>query len=235
MFQGEKVLAIIPARGGSKGIPGKNIKRLQGKPLIAWTIQAAQGSKYLDKIIVSTDSAEIAKLANEYGAETPFVRPVELATDVTPGVDVILHTMTWFEEAKLDFGFLVLLQPTSPLRNSSQVDNALEIYAGDADVDAVVSVCEVEDHPFWMKRIDDKGYVHTYTDEIDIPDSRQELPLLYKNNGAIYICRWEVFSADKSFYKRNCKAFIMDRHSSIDLDTMDDWKHVEYLLHRLQK
>jgi len=232
MFKDKRILAIVPARAGSKGIPEKNIKPLCGKPLIEWTIEPALASKHIDDVMVSTDSERIAALASDCGVQVPFLRPAELALDETPGADVILHVLQWYEEVRQTYDCFILLQPTSPFRKISHMDDAIEVCVNDQDADAVVSICEVDDHPYWMKVLDENRRIKTYVSEDQIPSSRQKLPKLYKNNGAIYICTWDAFLEDRSFYKRNCKGFIMNKQSSIDLDTLDDWEYAEYRIQR---
>lgn len=153
MIGNKCVVAIIPARGGSKGIPRKNIKNLNGKPLIAYTIEEALKSKYVDRVIVSTEDLEIAEISKSFGAEVPFFRPKELAQDDTPGIEPIIHAINYLlNDENYNFDYVMCLQCTSPLRNSKQIDEAiLEMYNKDAD--SAVSVCESEVNPYWMKVI----------------------------------------------------------------------------------
>ena len=161
MYKGETILGLIPARGGSKGLPRKNIKLLLGKPLIAWTIEQALASKYLDKVVVSTDDEEIAKISKKYGAEVPFIRPKELATDKTKGIDVVLHTIRWMEENGKSYDFLMLLQSTSPLRTFEDMDKAIELLFL-KKAKAIVSVCEVEHHPYWSNTLPEDGCMKNF-------------------------------------------------------------------------
>lgn len=230
MIYGKTVLAIIPARGNSKGIPGKNIKLLGGKPLILWTIEAAKESKFIDRIIVSTDSEEIAGVAREYGAEVPFMRPSKLASDEASGADVILHALRWFEKNNINYNFFILLQPTSPLRNSEHIDRALDELIKKPEAQALVSVKIAEESPYWMKEIDGQGFLKNLLSETKQYPNRQDLPKVYILNGAIYISKWDIFLEDKSFFKRKCLPYIMDEKSSLDLDTPLDWKLAEVLL-----
>ena len=155
MINGKHVLAIIPARGGSKGLPGKNIRELCGKPLIAWTIEKAKKSTHLDMILVTTDSPEIANTAKKYGADAPFIRPADLASDHASTYDVIQHALTYYRETEgQEFDYTVLLEPTSPLREDDDIDRMLEALDNRADeYDAIVSVGEVTEHPSIMKRL----------------------------------------------------------------------------------
>src|SRR3990172_8434607 len=143
MYKGKSVLGIIPARGGSKGLSRKNIRLLAGKPLIAWTIEQANTSKYLDKVIVNTDDQQIADTAKKYGADVPFLRPRELAGDTTPMIDVIFHTLNFFKNSGTAFDYLALLEPTSPLRADHDIDNAIQKLISETDADSLVSVGEV--------------------------------------------------------------------------------------------
>jgi CMP-N,N'-diacetyllegionaminic acid synthase len=212
-------LAIIPARGGSKGIPGKNLKLLADKPLIAWTIETALAATLLDRVIVSTDSAEIMNVAVRYGAEVPFKRPEDLAQDDTPGVAPVLHAARWLEENEgYRPDFIMLLQPTSPLRISDDIDNAIDL-AVKRKADAVVSVTPAEAHPYWMKRIHDDGRMTDFI-KLDQPmERRQDLPPLYVLNGALYLARYEILMERETFDTDNTFSFIMPPERSLDIDT----------------
>jgi len=229
VINGKSVLAIIPARGGSKGIPGKNTKLLGNKPLIGWTIEVAKKSKFIDRIIVSTDSIEIASIAKKYGAEFPFIRPSKLASDEASGTDVILHTLQWFEENDKKYDYFILLQPTSPFRKVNHINSALYTLINNQEAHTLVSVKIVDESPYWMKEIDERGFLKYYVSDAEQYPNRQDLPNIYIVNGAIYICKWEVFLQEKSFYKQNCLPYIMDTIASMDLDNMDDWNYAEYL------
>jgi CMP-N-acetylneuraminic acid synthetase len=165
MLNNYKVLALIPARGGSKGLPGKNIKPLLGKPLIAWTIEQAMASKYVDKVIVSTDDEEIAEVAKNYGAEVPFLRPKELAKDDSPTIDAILHALNFFSKKGEDFNLLALLEPTSPLRDTEDIDRCIRVLLDNEQAESIVSVCQLEGtHPEFNVIINDKGYIRKALD-----------------------------------------------------------------------
>lgn len=240
MINGKSILAIIPARGGSKGIPNKNIKMLCGKPLVTWTIEAAKKSVHLDRIIVSTDSEEIADVAKEYGAEVPFLRPAELSTDETKGDDVVLHALNWVKENEGElYDYFVLLQPTSPFRTSRHIDDAIQLFNKSKEASSLVSVSEVIKHPVWMKRIDEKGFLVEFikTDKLyfktdKLYSRRQELPPLYVLNGAIYLAKWDEYFVLKSFFNNKCLPFVMDHKAGLDIDTLDDWDFAEYYLLR---
>ena len=231
MINGKTVLAIIPARGGSKGIPRKNIRLLSGKPLITWTIDEAKKSKYIDKTIVSTDSQEIANIAIKYGVEIPFIRPTELAKDETPSSDVIINTLQWFERNQNQkFDLLILLQPTSPLRNSYQIDAALKDFISNPSNKCLVSVKEVEESPYWMKIIDTDHYLKNFTLKQNNFTRRQDLPKVYILNGAIYIMRTADFMNYKSFNVDNTIPFLMDKKTSIDIDSEEDFVLAEVIV-----
>lgn len=175
-----KTLALIPARGGSKGIPRKNIKPIAGKPLIAWAIEAALRSRLLDAVVVSTEDEEIAEVARQRGAQVPFLRPPELAQSDTPGIDPVLHALEQLPE----FDAVLLLQPTSPLRTTEDIDACIGL-AQDMPASSMVSVSEPEKHPYWMYRLGADQHLQTL---IDVPpiSRRQELPPVYAMNGALY-------------------------------------------------
>jgi len=230
MFKRKTILALVPARRGSKGIPDKNIKMLNGKPLIAYSIEVAKKSKYIDAIIVSTDSKEIAEISQKYGAEVPFIRPKELSTDSAKSINVILHAMNCIENnvnKKCDY--LILLQSTSPFRDSTDIDESIEEIIN-KEKDALVSVCEVSENPYWMEVIDEEGNLKYFIEGEEKYDRRQELPKIYIFNGAIYIAKWEVLKKDKSFYERECLPFVMSKEKSLDIDTPLDFEFAEFLM-----
>ncbi len=212
-------LAIISARGGSKGIPGKNIRPVAGKPLIAWTIAAARESAVFQRIIVSTDSQEIAEAARQNGAEIPFMRPADLARDDTSGTDPVVHAVQWLElHENFISEWVMLLQPTSPLRASQDIRRAVAL-AEQKNADAVVSVAPVEDHPYWMKRIDTDGCLEDFI-RLEKPiNRRQDLPEVYALNGAIYLVRRTVLMAQETLFPQRTYALVMPRERSLDVDT----------------
>ncbi|GFZ33726.1 hypothetical protein CSC2_42520 [Clostridium zeae] len=224
-----EVLAIIPARGGSKGVPKKNIKSLLDKPLIAYTIEAAKKSKYINRVVVSTDDNEIADISKQYGAEVPFLRPNELATDLSPTNDAILHVVS--ELYRIE-GYrpkiICLLQCTSPLRDSEDIDGTIEKMISTKS-DAAVSVCEVECNPYWTNILkDDK--LEYFLEEGKRITRRQDLPPVYRLNGAVYVVDREVFLEQKTLEPENMTGYIMESDKSIDIDTIIDFKLAELLL-----
>ena len=223
------MIAIIPARGGSKGLPGKNIKTLCGKPLIAHSIDCALGAKRIDRVIVSTNDPEIADVALQFGAEVPFLRPDYLATDEAKAIDNYVYTVDRLahEWNKPIDEFAVLL-PTAPLRSSADVDGAIELfYARGAD--SVVSYTP-EAHPVrWHKYLDaDNAFVDIFEQTID---NRQALRTSYYPNGAVYVFRTAVIKAGM-YYTNKSFAYVMPRNRSIDIDTLEDFQYAEFLLGR---
>jgi len=230
MYKGKRILALIPARGGSKGLPRKNIKPLLGKPLIAWTIEQAKASKYIDKVVVSTDDEEIAEVAKKYGAEVPFLRPKELATDEARGIDVVLHGIGYFKSLYgTDFIF-VYLQPTSPLRRSEDIDNAIEELFSNPKAKAIISVCEVEHHPLWTGVLPEDKCLANFINKEVADKNRQELPKYYRINGAIYLGFADYIENNKSFFGENTYAYVMPVERSIDVDNIVDFKLAELIL-----
>ncbi len=212
-------LGIIPARGGSKGIPGKNLFPVGGKPLLYWTLKCARESQSLTRVVVSTDSLEIAQVARAYSAEVPFMRPVELAADDTPGIDVILHALAWLESNEgYEPQLVTVLQPTSPLRTADHIDRARDLLVM-RNAPAVVSVTEVAYHPFWMKKVAADGVLHNFIDVAAQYHRRQDLPTLYAVNGAVYLARRSVLTDQKTLFPEGTLAFIMAQSTSLDVDT----------------
>ncbi|MXS72240.1 acylneuraminate cytidylyltransferase family protein [Flavobacteriaceae bacterium W22] len=220
------MIAIIPARGGSKGLPGKNIKLLNGKPLIAYTIEAAKQSKSITRIIVSTDDQNIADAALEYGAEIPFLRPSHLATDDALAIDVLKYTIERLKEEQNSIEEFIVLQPTSPLRTPLNIDEAVNLFRG-KNADSVISYCK-EHHPIrWHKYITEEGKFENIFD--DTLQNRQMEKPTYFPNGAIYIYKTEIINTGK-YYTENSFAYIMERESSIDIDDIQDFEYAEFLL-----
>jgi len=229
----KKVLAIIPARSGSKGLSGKNIKLLAGKPLIARTIESAKKCKFIDKIIVSTESIEIAKIAEKVGAEIPFIRPENLSTDTAKSINVIFHTINWFNLNNQKFDIVILLQPTSPLRTADDINNAVALLF-EKDAKAIVSVCEVEHHPYLCNTLPQNLNMLNFCQAEIVNKNRQELPIFYRLNGAIYIFYINYFIKNNGFYGKNTYAYIMPQERSIDIDTIVDFRLAELLISGLK-
>ncbi len=229
MFQNKKILALIPARGGSKGLSRKNIKLLSGKPLIAWTIERARNSKYIDEIVVSTDDEEIAEVSKQYGAEIPFLRPEELATDEAKGVDVALHAVERLKTDGRVYDLLILLQPTSPLRVSEDIDKAIELLFSKS-AKAVVSVHEIRHHSYKANNLPEDGCMKDFIRPEAMNKNRQDLPVFYGLNGAIYLAYCDYMERQKSFFGNETFAYIMPRKRSVDIDDEIDFKMAETLL-----
>ncbi|WP_373230803.1 cytidylyltransferase domain-containing protein [Cohnella sp.] len=225
MIYGQKVLAIIPARGGSKGVPRKNIRELAGKPLIAWTIACASSSRYIDRCIVSTDDPEIAEVSRRFGGDVPFIRPADLAQDDTPGIDPVLHAIREVS----GYDIIVLLQPTSPLRSAADIDGCLECLVN-SGASSCVSVTTVDKSPFWMYNVNENGTMKPLLDAEDRNVSRQKLPAVYVLNGAVYVSHREHLEEHTGFLQPETKAYIMPRERSVDIDTFFDFAFAEMQL-----
>ena len=227
MLEGKKILAVIPARGGSKRLPGKNTKLLNGKPLIGWSIEAALGSKYIDKVIVSTDCAEISILSEKLGAEVPFNRPIELSGDNASTNGVVLHALAKMQEK---YDYIVILQPTSPLRNSSDIDAMItELY--DKDMEGIVSVCPCEHSPLWSNILPNDMNMGSFIPNSVLGKRSQDLSEYFRLNGSVYAFDVEKFIKQQGiFYTEKVLAFRMPVERSVDIDTITDFYFAEYLL-----
>jgi len=225
MIAGQKILGIIPARGGSKTIPRKNVKVLAGKPLIAWTIEAAQKSQYLDRLILSSEDAEIIAVAREWGCEVPFVRPIELAQDDTPGIEPVIHAINNIGEK---FDYIVLLQPTSPLRTVKDIDDCIR-YCIQEDAQVCVSVCAADKNPYWMHTLDERQRLCPLMQKGYSIERRQDLPPVYAENGAIYVAQTDYLLKAKHFITKETLAYIMPAARSWDIDTAMDFLYCDLI------
>ncbi len=223
------MLAIIPARGGSKGVHGKNIKSLSGKPLIVYTIEAAIESNIFKKIIVSTDSEEIADIAKQSGAEVPFIRPSEIAGDYVSSDKVIKHGIEFYEKNGNEFTEVCKLQPTSPLRKAEHIKAAYKLFK-EKEADFVVSVCESEHSPLWMGELEEDCQMDNFIRKEIILSCRQKLPTYYRLNGAIYMAKINAFKIQNSFFGKNGYAYVMQQKDSIDIDSELDFKIAECIM-----
>lgn len=225
------MLAIIPARGGSKGLPGKNIRNLHGKPMIAYTIEAALQAKHISRVIVSTDCEEIAAEALLYGAEVPFMRPPQLASDESLAVDTYLYTIDRIQNESggtQTVDCLMILLPTCPLRNAKDIDAAVNLFVN-KDADSVISYVR-EQHPIsWHRYVDHEGRLHAISPETLA--NRQSEKASYYPNGAMYIFK-EALLRQKKYFSDNSFAYLMPRNRSIDVDTLDDFEYIEFLMSR---
>lgn len=231
MINEKSILAIIPARGGSKGVLNKNIKDLNGLPLIGYTVNSAKQSKYIDRVVVSTDSEKIADISLSFNAEIPYLRPDELATDTSSTVDAILHLVNYLKAQGENLPqYICLLQCTSPFRTTQDIDKAIELLFENQSFDGVVSVEETDDNPYWSNVIEKNGNLKYFIPEGKNITRRQDLPKVYKNNGAVYLIKTEVFLKEKTFETENIMAYIMGKENSIDIDTNLDFKFAEFLM-----
>ena len=226
MFDGKKILAIVPARGGSKGVPRKNIKELAGKPLIAYTIEQANKSKYIDCCVVSTEDEEIKSVAESCGGYVPFMRPKELAADDTPSIDPVLHVISRLPE----YDYMILLQVTSPLRSAEDIDGCIE-FSFARLARSCVSVTEARTNPYWTYTLDEDmlmtpllklDYAKTY--------QRQKLPKVYELNGACYFFERQFILEEKKFISDGTLGYVMPASRSYDIDTLEDFIIVESIM-----
>lgn len=228
MYNNKKILAIIPARGGSKGLPNKNIKPLCGKPLIGWSIEQAQASNYIDEIFVSTDSAEIASVAESFGMKVPFLRPAELATDTSPSSGFVLHTIDYYRSQGQEFDYILLLEPTSPLRKKKDIDNAISLLKEGSI--GVVSLGEVHtEHPFIVKVIEE-GKVVPFVEVDKKLTRRQELSKVYFPYGVVYLVERRYFEDKKLFYSSKSTPYFIERWQNYEIDDIYDFLCIEAIL-----
>jgi len=228
-----KILALIPARGGSKGVPRKNIRLLGNKPLIGWTIEAAKNCSFKMRTVVSTDDPDIAEIAKSFGAEVPFLRPTELATDTTADYPVCVHALDWLlknEHYKPDL--IVWLRPTTPMRQSQDIDDSIKQIVA-IDSTGLRSVCAVEHHPYWMKTLSKSNnqltpFIEGVSEEKYY--QRQLLPPTYRLNGAVDITWHQTIQVEKKLYGSNIQGYIMPVERSIDIDTELDFLIAELLM-----
>lgn len=219
MIRGQSILAIIPARGGSKGIPKKNIRNFAGKPLIAWTIQEAGKSKYLDRFILSSEDREIIRVAKTWGCEVPFVRPVELAGDDTPGIEPVIHAIN---NIGRHYDYVVLLQPTSPLRTAGDIDCCIQ-FCIRKNAPCCVSVSQASKNPYWMYTLTGQQKLSPVLKTKSSIDRRQDLPAVYLPNGAVYVAQTSYLLEARTFITEETVAYIMPENRSWDIDTELDF------------
>ena len=225
MIEDKKVLGLIVARGGSKGFPKKNLAVVAGTPLMQFTVVEAQKSKYFDRLVISTDCADILQLAVTLGCEAPFVRPANLAADKTPTVDVAIHAISELP----DFEILTILQPTSPLRLAADIDKTIEALVYN-NASSAVTVTEVVDHPYLTYSKNSQGTLNSIVDTRGVSLRRQDLPVAYKLNGAVYSVRVAKMLAHKSLILDDTQAVVMPRSRSLDIDIQDDLIELERAL-----
>jgi len=231
MYNNKSFLAIIPARGGSKGLVGKNIKELCGKPLIVWSIEAGLKSKYVDEVVVSTDYENITDIAKSYGAKVPFIRPDYLASDTATSFDAIKHTIEFYKnELNQEFDYIVLLEPTSPLREVNDIDKAVE-YLFDSRADSIVGISKTEDqNPAFLVLKDSKDFITGYENKDMKVLRRQDIKDVYFFEGTIYISKSDVLMNKKTFYHENAIGYEVPKYKSLEIDDIEDFIMVEAIM-----
>ncbi len=230
MGEQKKVLAVIPARSGSKGLKDKNIKDLCGKPMMVYSIEAALKSGIFDTIHVSTDSEKYKNIALDYGADVPFLREETLSTDFANSWDVVRFVVSEYEKRGKNFDIIVLLQPTSPLRTAENIIDAYDMMM-ERHAKAVISVCEPDHSPLWADTISSDGNMKGFIKREYRGIPRQALPLYYIVNGAIYIIRRDILNADMSdIYDNECYAYVMSRENSVDIDNELDYRMASFMI-----
>jgi CMP-N,N'-diacetyllegionaminic acid synthase len=231
-----RILGLIPARGGSKGIPTKNIKLLNGKPLLQYTAEIALESQFLTDVILSSDDKQIITVAESLGVRVPFVRPSALADDQTPTIDVIIHALQWFEKQTIFFDAVCLLQVTSPFRTAKFLDKAISKFM-DGGCDSLVSVQKVphEYNPHWTFEVNPEGNLKIATGEEKIISRRQELPDAYHRDGSIYITKTEVLLQQHSLYGESTSFIESSSEFHVNIDTLADWEKAEKISRILKK
>lgn len=230
MYKGKRILAIIPARGGSKGLPGKNIRPLAGKPLIGWTLESARKSKYLDEIFVSTDSQEIADVAETFGIKVPELRPAELASDTATSASVVLYTINYFRKQGKSFDYFILLEPTSPMRKDDDIDNVIALACEHPEKAGVVSLGEVHmEHPSVVKKINKDGIIQTFSDNHHYTQ-RQQLSKAFFPYGVAYLVKTDYFEKNQLFYGDESLPYLIERWQCYEVDDIYDMIAIEGII-----
>lgn len=226
-----RLLGLIPARGGSKGIPRKNTRELCGKPLIQYTIDTAQSANVFDEIMVSTEDEQIATISKKLGASVPFLRPLHLASDSSPTIDTVIHVLTQYHQAGDFFDAVCLLQPTNPLRTADLIRKSVEHFKK-SNADSLISVRRIphELNPHWAFEKDKNGMLKIATGEKEIISRRQELPTAYHRDGTIYITRSNVILQNKSLYGDKISFIEVDQQPHVNIDTMEDWEQAKKII-----
>jgi len=231
MYKGKTFLAIIPARGGSKGLPNKNIKELCGKPLISWSIESGLKSHYIDEVMVSTDYKNIAEIAKKYGANVPFLRPDYLADDIATSVDTVNHTINFYKD-NLDkkFDYIILIEPTSPLRENDDIDNMIEKILNMEDkFDSIVSIGEVQEHPSIMKKKINNTLIK-YCENLEMTTRRQDNDIAFFPYGVAYIVKVNSFLEEKTFYTKRNTFYEIKRYQCYEIDDIYDFLAIENIM-----
>lgn len=238
MINKSRVLALIPARAGSKGLPGKNIRPLMGKPLLAWPVEAARGSRYVDRVVVSTDSPIFAAIARKHGADIPILRPAELASDTAPSSAAVLHMLDHLEGAGECYDYLLLLEPTSPLTEPSDIDSALERLEGNRDIaDALISVGEmVSSHPAFAVRCTKNGLIVPYeARNFSLLPRRQDVEPVFGLDGSLYLSNVAAYRRHQSFCHARTLAHVMPAYKSPEVDSLLDFLFIETILNNMDQ
>lgn len=225
------VLGIVPARGGSKGLPGKNIRPLCGKPLLAWSVECGRASRYVDSVLVTTDSPQIAEAGRAAGAVVPFLRPAELSSDTASSIDVLLHCIDQFQPMGRPFNLIVLLEPTSPLREYQDIDHALEMLVNTPTAESVVSVCQSEGgHPAFLYSLASDNRLRPFSEESGRHVRRQDISPVFFPEGTIYATRAESLRQRRTFYHERTFALTVPRWKSVEIDDIYDLVHAEAIM-----
>jgi CMP-N,N'-diacetyllegionaminic acid synthase len=232
MYKKKKIIAIIPARGGSKGLLNKNIKKISEKPLIYWTLKRVKESKLIDKYFISTDSIRIKNVCEKIGFDIPILRPSEFAEDDSPSSDVVIHALDYFKKLSLKFDYVVLLEPTSPLRKPDDIDNAIKKLIDDQNSDTLVSLGEVHmEHPSITKKIKTKErHISSYVEEEKVFFQRQQFQKAYFPYGVVYIAKTNYFRNLKTFYSEKTLPFFIERWQNYEIDDQIDFDINELLI-----
>lgn len=230
-----RVLGLIPARGGSKGVTRKNIRLLAGKPLLQYTAEAALAARQLSRVVLTTEDAEIAEVGKRCGIDVPFLRPQELAKDATPTLPVIQHALRWLANNGELFDAVCLLQPTSPFRTAETIDGCIDLFQR-YDADCVVTMEAVPDkyNPHWVYFKNDRGFMQLSMGEKDPLPSRQVLPPAYHREGSVYVVRCAAILDQNSLYGEKVVGYILAGSNSLNIDTMEDWVRAESILSPLK-
>lgn len=232
MISEKKIIAIIPARGGSKGLPGKNIKELCGKPLIAWTVEAGLRSQYIDEVVVSTDTQEIASIALKYGASVPFYRPADLSSDTSTSFDVVKHALSYYKkELNKEFDYIVMLEPTSPLRDTLDIDSAIEQLLSNDQASSIVGICKTESqNPAFLAKKNNDNFLVGYENKDMRVMRRQEINEVYFFEGSVYISDVKTLLTRKTFYHEYTLGYEVPKWKSPEIDDIEDFVIIEALM-----
>lgn len=226
-----KILGLIPARGGSKGVPRKNIRLLCGKPLLQYTAESALTARHLSRVVLSSDDEEVARVGERCGLQVPFLRPAHLAQDDTPMLPVIQHALNWFESQGERFAAVCLLQPTNPLRRAEDIDGCIEMLQRE-NADAVMTILPVPDNynPHWVYFRQENGSLRLSTGESEPIPRRQCLPAAYHRDGSVYVVRSAVVTSGQSLYGKRVLGYLLRPDRAVNIDDFEDWRRAETLI-----